>query len=99
LEACFGEHLLRRGGRRSGASRRGHEETLHPKARPVSGFHLLLQQNPRTGARRGRNAAILSGPSAFRTSNGPDTRSPQVHRTHARAGTLPPSPYPPRMSW
>jgi len=53
----------------------------------------LLEAGTRSGLVVGvkMNAAILSGFSAFRTSNGPDARGPGAHRANARASTLHPS--------
>src|SRR5579875_2058563 len=84
-----------RRGERAG-SRRDHEETLYRKAKPVSGFHRLLQQDSRTSACRGRNAAVLPGLPVRRAPNDPDARSSRPDRPNARRGTLHPPADPPR---
>ncbi len=57
-ETSLREYLLKAGWS-SGLFCSGYEESLHGQTGSVFGFHLLLQQNPRTSASRGRNAAVL----------------------------------------
>src|SRR5437016_10855496 len=90
VETSLREYLLK-AGRNSGLFCGGYEQSLHGQTRSVFGFHLLLQQNPRTSASGGRNAGVLPSFSSLRASDDPDTRNARPHRANARAGPVDPS--------
>src|SRR5205085_1471599 len=90
VKASLREYLLKTGWS-SGLFCGGYEEeSLHGQTGSVFGFHLLLQQNPRTSASGGRNAAVLPSLSSLRASDDPDTRKARPHRANARAGPVDP---------
>src|SRR2546429_275491 len=79
VETSLREYLLKTGWS-SGLFCGGYEESLHGQTGSVFGFHLLLQQSPRTSASGGRNAAVLPSLSSLRASDDPDTRNARPHR-------------------